>query len=138
MKSQIRYLKNLFYELLEDYGKAYLVVKHSEKTFIGKRGFTEEEKKKGLVLVFTNRNHKNLDWADDGCITTTLGFGISNKPEKCFLHFDDIVSVFSPEAKVKFDRWDVWDAEERLDEPQTQKSQDEKIVSLESFRKLKK
>ncbi|MEW6418789.1 MAG: hypothetical protein AB1480_11830 [Nitrospirota bacterium] len=107
MKSQIKYLQNLFYDLLNDYGEVFIIVRYSDNSTIGSRGFTEEERKKGMVLVFNNRNYKNLQWTEDGSIMTTLGFGVKNRPEKCFLHFDDIVSVFSPYAKVRFDRWDV-------------------------------
>jgi hypothetical protein len=55
MKNQIKYLQNLFYDLLNDYGQVYLVVKYSENTKIGNRGFTEEEKKKGLALEIFNQ-----------------------------------------------------------------------------------
>lgn len=142
MKNQIKYLQNLFYDLLNDYGQAYVVVKYSENTIIGKRGFTEEEKKKGIMLIFNRGNHKNLQWTDDGSIITTLGFGAGNRPEKCFLHFDDILSVFSPSAKIRLDRWDTWDIQGRPDEvkepmPDEEISGDKKIVSMDSFRKTK-
>ena len=99
IKNQLRYLQNLFYDLLNDYGKVGIVV--------------------------------------------TLGFGVNNMPEKCFLHSDDIISVFSPDARVKLDRWDIWGlAEQPADtkgpeEPGAEKLKDEKIVSLERFRKKK-
>jgi hypothetical protein len=143
MKSQIKYLQNLFYDLLNDYGEVFILVKHSNNSTIGNRGFTEEEKKKGMVLLFNNRNYKNLQWTEDGSIMTTLGFGVNNRPEKCFLHFDDIVSLFSPCAKVRFNRWDVWNIEndsetsKESEVPEEEKSYKEKIVSLDSFRKIK-
>lgn len=140
MKLQVKYLQNLFYDLLNDYGKVFLLIKYSEKTIIGNRGFTDEEKKSGMILVFNNRNHKNLHWLEDGSITATLGFGLTNKQETCFLHVDDIVSVFSPEAKVKFDRWDVWDTEESINKPEKvekNQSSDGKIILLDEFRKTK-
>jgi hypothetical protein len=140
MKNQIKYLQNLFYEVLNDYGQVYLVVKYSAKTTIGSRGFTEEEKQKGLVLVFNQNNHKNIQWTDDGSIITALGFGTSNRPENCFLHSDDVVSVFSPVAKIRFDRWDMTGIEGPAKGPplpEGKTSQDEKVVSMESFRKLK-
>ena len=110
MKNQIKYLQNLFHDLLNDYGRAFVVVKYSDQTIIGARGFTEEEKEKGLVLVFNTGNHKNLQWTEDGSIVAALGFGSNNRIENCFIHHEDIVAVFCPDAKVKFDRWDVWDA----------------------------
>jgi len=143
MKNQMKYLQNLFYDILNDYGQVYIVVRHSANTVIGRRGFSEEEKKKGLTLVFTQRNHKNLVWSEDGSIRATLGFGVSNKSEKCFLHSDDIVSVFSPDAKIKFDRWDIWEQKDSVMKSSSVSEsgetgiKDNKIVSLERFRKLK-
>lgn len=141
MKNQVKYLQNLFYDLLNDYGKVFMVVKYSENSTIGNRGFTDEEKKKGIVLVFNSRNYKNLQWAEDGSIITALGFGVNNKLEKCFLHFDDIVSVFSPDAMIRFDRWDIWDMKDKPEESkyltisEKEKVTDGKIISLDSFRK---
>jgi hypothetical protein len=145
MKHQIRYLQNLFNDLLDDYGQVYLVVKYSENSVIGQRGYTADEKEKGIVLVFNQRNCKNLQWTDDGSIIATLGFGINNRAEKCFLHRDDIVSVFTPGAKVRLERWDMWDTEdqnesntsadpEALNPPDTREA---KVVSLDHFKQKK-
>jgi len=143
MTNQIKYLRNLFYDLLNDYGRAFVVVRYSDKTIIGARGFTEEEKEKGLVLVFNSRNHKNLQWTEDGSIVAAIGFGAGNRIENCFIHHEDIVAVFCPDAKVKFDRWDTWDAKETPDESERsresekEKSAEEKIISLDNFKKSK-
>jgi hypothetical protein len=143
VKKQIKYLQNLFYELLNDYGQVYMVVKFSDKTIVGNRGFTEEEKAKGLVLIFNRQNHKNLQWTEEGSVIATLGFGTGNRLEKCFFYFGDIVSVFSPAAGVKFDIWNVAHDEGRpeiSEEPATSvkgKARDQKIVSLDRFRKTK-
>ncbi len=144
MKNQIKYLQNLFYDLLNDYGQVFIVVKYSDNSTIGNRGFTEEEKEKGIILVFSRKNHRNLQWTEDGSLITTLGFGVNNKPEKCFLYFDDIVSVFSSDARVRFNRWDIWDMEDQPDEsktsvvPEEEKSLNAKVVSLDRFKKTKK
>ena len=143
MKNQIKYLQNLFYDILNDYGQVYVVVRYSENTVIGTRGFSEDEKQKGLILVFNQRNYKNLVWSDDGNISSTLGFGLSNRSEKCFLHSDDIMSVFSPDAKIKFDRWDVWEQKDfvmksgNVSGSGETDNRDNKIVSLDRFRKAK-
>src|SRR3989304_6132419 len=81
MENQIKYLQNIFYDLLNDYERVFLLVKYSEKTTIGSRGFTDEEKEKGLILIFNNRNHKSLQWTEDGSIVAALGFGVSNRIE---------------------------------------------------------
>lgn len=139
MKNQVRYLKNLFYDILNDYGRVYIVVKHSEHTKIGNRGFSGEEKKKGLVLVFNSQNHKTLQWTDDGSIITALGFGAGNKPENCVIHSDDILSVFSPDAGLKLDRWDMINPEDSSKDKGKAKEESSagKIVSLDNFRKAK-
>ncbi|MEW6052505.1 MAG: hypothetical protein AB1552_01785 [Nitrospirota bacterium] len=144
MKNQVRYLQNLFYDLLNDYGLVYIVIRYSDNSRIGGRGFTEEEKKKGLVLVFNQRNHKELQWLEDGSIMATLGFGVNNKPEKCFIHADDIVAVFSPDARVKLDRWDFLEEGESWHDPVSPgivkegRGSERKIISLDSFKKQKK
>lgn len=143
MKNQIKYLQNLFYDLLNDYGRAFVVIRYSDRTIIGNRGFAEEEKEKGLILTFNSRNHKNLQWTEDGSIVAALGFGINNKIENCFLHHEDIVAVFSPDARVKFDRWDILELKENAEESQQsmgrekEASEEERIVSLDNFRKTK-
>ncbi|MFH1014996.1 MAG: hypothetical protein V1762_03655 [Nitrospirota bacterium] len=143
MKNQLKYLQNLFYDTMNDYGRVFVVVKQSERTVIGSRGFTDEEKENGLVLAFNSKNYKTLQWTEDGSIVTTLGFGSNNKVENCFLHSDDIISVYSPDAKIKFDRWDMLETKDAL--PESQKIRNDKkdavtkgkIVSLDSFRKVK-
>ena len=143
MKNQIKYLQNLFYDLLNDYGRAFVVVKHSDRTIIGNRGFTDEEKDKGLILVFNSRNHKNLQWTEDGSIVAALGFGTNNRIENCFIHHEDIVAVFSPDAEVKFDRWDMLEAKETTEESEQSMEHEKatcnekRIISLDNFRKTR-
>ncbi|RJQ41513.1 MAG: hypothetical protein C4550_01750 [Nitrospiraceae bacterium] len=143
MKKQVKYLQNLFYDMMNDYGRVFVVIKQSERTMIGNRGFTDEEKENGLVLAFNSKNYKTLQWTEDGSIVTTLGFGSNNKVENCFLHSDDIISVYSPDAKIKFDRWDMMETKDALSEPQKIRNDKKdavtkgKIVSLDSFRKIK-
>ena len=144
MKNQLKYLQNLFYDLLNDYGRVYLVVRYSDKTVIGNRGFTDEERKNGIILIFNQNNFKGLQWNEDGSINAALGFGAANRPEKCYLHSEDIVSVFSPDARVKYDRLDIWDFQDTSGKSEGQtgveehKSEEENIVSIDSFRKTKK
>lgn len=129
--------------MMNDYGRVFVVIKQSERTVIGNRGFTDEEKENGLVLAFNSKNYKTLQWTEDGSIVTTLGFGSNNKIENCFLHSDDIISVYSPDAKIKFDRWDMLETKDSLSEPQKIRNDKKdavtkgKIVSLNSFRKIK-
>lgn len=86
-----------FYEIMAIAGRVFIVVRYSPDVIIGKRGFTEEEIKQGLVLVF-NPNMK-LQWDDFG-ITATLAFGTA--PQKCFIPADSIVAIYSPDMNVQF------------------------------------
>jgi hypothetical protein len=137
-------MKNLFYELLNDYGKVYIIIKYSDLTTIGNRGFTAEEKDKGLVLVFTHNNYRRLDWTDDGDITVAVSFGNDNRLENCYLYHDDIIALYSPDAMVKYDRWDVLNIEEAKKQQKEMKDigKDEirksKIISLEQYRNKNK
>ena len=143
MKKQLRYLKNLFYDLLNDYGKVYIVVKYSDLTIIGTRGFTIDEKEKGLMLVFTKNNHRRLHWTDEGNITVALSFG-NNRLENCFIHHDDIVALYSPDAMVKYDRWDILNIEDAAGQHKEirnmadDKLHKNKIISLEKYRNKSK
>ena len=109
-------------------------------TAIGNRGFTAEEKEKGLVLVFTHNNHKRLHWTEDGNIIVTVSFGNDNRLENCFIHHDDIIALYSPDAMVKYDRWDILNVDEGTKQQKDLKDirKDElnksKIISLEKYR----
>ncbi len=105
MKRQVEYLQRLFYDIWNDFGSVYLLVKHSDNTTIGKRGFTEEEMKRGLVLVFNNKTNNKLEWDADGNLTCILAFG--PRKEDVSIHHDDLLGVFSPEAGVQFLRSDL-------------------------------
>lgn len=88
--------RDVFARLLEIAGRVFVLVRHSGAARVGSRGFTEEEKKNGLVLVFT-RGMKYL-W-DDAGIRASLVF--SSAPQKCFIPAEDIIAVYSPELGVQ-------------------------------------
>ena len=89
--------KTVFFEMLDMAGRVFIVVRYSEQVIIGNRGFTEDERKNGIVLVF-NRS-MNFSWDDSGIITT-LVFGTS--PQKCFIPIEDIAAIYSPELNAQF------------------------------------
>ncbi|HWR59091.1 MAG TPA: ClpXP protease specificity-enhancing factor SspB [Thermodesulfovibrionales bacterium] len=98
MKSRLNELKKtIFYEMLDIAGRAFVVARYSENVIIGNRGFTQEEKKNGIVLVFNKS--MNFTWDEYG-ITSNLVFGTS--PQKCFVPVDDIVAIYSPELQSQF------------------------------------
>lgn len=78
--------------MLDLAGRVFIVARYSENVVIGNRGFTDDERKNGIVLVFNTS--MNFTWDDSG-IFSTLVFGTS--PQKCFIPTDDIVAIYSPE-----------------------------------------
>lgn len=142
MKKQIVYLQKLFYDLWNDFGSVYLVVSHSDRTSIGKRGFSEDEKKQGLILVFNNKTNTKLNWDDEGNLTCVLAFGA--RKEEVFIHHDDLRAVFSPDAHVQFVRNDtgtevVEPGPELLpaEEKEPEQGDKKQVVSIDKFRKRK-
>ncbi|MGE5173507.1 MAG: hypothetical protein ACM3MD_06735 [Betaproteobacteria bacterium] len=136
MKKQVEYLQRMFYDIWNDFGSVYLLVNYSSKTSIGKRGFTEEEMKHGLVLVFNNKTNNTLDWDADGNLTCVLAFNA--RKEDIYIHHDDLLGVFSPEAGVRFLRSDIGNepaASPKMDAESRHKKQ---VVSMSDFRQRKK
>jgi hypothetical protein len=136
MKKQVEYLQRLFYDIWNDFGSVYLIVKYSSATSIGKRGFTEDEKKNGLLLVFNNKTSATLDWDAEGNLTSVLAFG--TRKEEVFLHHDDLLGVYSPEARVQFLRSDI--SNEPAASPETGAGQGDTnhVVSMSNFKRRKK
>jgi hypothetical protein len=89
--------KHIFYELLNGAGRVFILVRYADTVILGKRGFTDDEKDNGIILVFNSR--MNFTWDDYG-ITVTLVFGTS--PEKCYVPVEHITAVYSPELGVQF------------------------------------
>ncbi len=133
MKKQIEYLQRLFYDLWNDFGKVYLLVKYSERTSIGRRGFTDEEKKQGIVLVFNNRTNDRMEWDNEGNVSCVLAFG--TRREDVYLHHDDLAGVFSPEAGVQFVRNDLQGEPAAAQEAGAGEGGGQQVVSLSTYRK---
>jgi hypothetical protein len=91
-----------------------------------------------VTLVFNNKNHRNIQWTEDGSIVAALGFGVNNRIENVFLDHEDIVAVFSSDAKVKFERWDVWDTKESSEEIQKSTELGKPTFNLEVQHKKKR
>ena len=136
MKKQVSYLRRLFYDIWNDFGSVFLLVKHSDRTRIGRRGFTEEEKKQGLLLIFNNKTNTRMDWDEEGNLACVLAFGSSK--EEVFIHHDDLLGVFSREAGVQFLRSDSSESPETSPpEKDAEKTEHQQVVSLNDFRKRK-
>ncbi len=98
MRRKLNELKRtIFHEMLDLAGRVFIVARYSEAVIIGNRGFTQDERKNGIVLVFNKS--MNFTWDESG-IASTLVFGTS--PQKCFVPSDDIVAIYSPELQSQF------------------------------------
>jgi len=118
--------RDVFYGMLDMAGRVFIVARYAENVIIGNRGFTEDEKKNGIVLVFNKS--MSFSWDDSG-ITSTLVFGTS--PQKCFVPSDDIVAIYSPELNAQFITALQTPAEpsEKKDKVGTEPGQEEKTES---------
>jgi hypothetical protein len=136
MKKQVEYLQKLFYDIWNDFGSVYLIVRYSDKTVIGKRGFTDEEKKQGLVLVFNNKTSTALNWDGEGNLSCVLAFGA--RREDVSIHHDDLLGLFSPDAGVQFSRSDIG-KEGPAAAPGPDAGQGrQQVVSMKEYKKSKK
>jgi hypothetical protein len=136
MKKQVEYLQKLFYDIWNDFGSVYLLVRFSDRTVIGRRGFTDDEKKQGLVLVFNNKTNAKLDWDGSGNLTCVLAFG--TRKEDVYIHHDDLLGVFSKEAGVQFLRSDGGGEPAPAPEKGPEAGAGKQVVSISDFRKSKK
>ncbi|MCC6347359.1 MAG: hypothetical protein IT388_09265 [Nitrospirales bacterium] len=89
--------KHIFHAFLQSAGRAFILVRYSDRVLLGTRGFTAEEKENGIILVFNSK--MNFSWDEYG-ITVTLVFGTS--PQRCSIPADDITAVYSPEMGAQF------------------------------------
>lgn len=133
MQKEINELKKkVFYEMLNLGGRVFILVRYSDNVMIGKRGFTEEEKKNGIILVFNQR--MNFSWDDSG-ISATLVFGTT--PERCFIPSDDIIFVFSPELRSQFIVSPETTEEKKIEEVSKSTSEDKKGESIKEEKVVK-
>jgi hypothetical protein len=88
--------REVFYRLMDLAGRVFIVARDHEGVIIGNRGFLEEERERGITLVFNRR--MNFTWDGSG-LSATLVFG--STAEKCHIPSSAIVAVYSPELKVQ-------------------------------------
>jgi hypothetical protein len=97
MRAELGELKrDVFYRLMDLAGRVFVLVNHSDRVEMGRRGFTEAEMERGLVLVFNDK--MQFLWDETG-IHASLSF--SAVKEKCFIPHEDILAVYSPDLKIQ-------------------------------------
>lgn len=90
-------IKHIFFEVLDIAGRVFVAIAYSNSVKIGTRGFLDEEKERGLMLVFNKQ--MNFQWQDEG-INASLVF--NGTLQKCFIPISNIVAIYSPELKLHF------------------------------------
>jgi hypothetical protein len=135
MKKQVEYLQKLFYDIWNDFGSVYLLVAYSDRTCIGKRGFTAEERKRGLVLVFNSKTSTTPDWDAEGNLACVLAFGA--RKEDVHIHHDDLLGVFSSEAGVQFLRSDMSGEPAASPDTEAEHGDTDQVISISTFKKRK-
>lgn len=128
--------RDVFFKLMELAGRVYIQVRYSGSASIGRRDFSDDEKKHGLVLVI-NQSMK-FQWDDDG-LSASLLFG--SVAEKCYIPVRDIIAVYSPDLGVQYATVPPVEAvEERpkaKDGDETQPVTDDNVIKVD-FTKRKK
>lgn len=101
--------EKMLYGVLDAVGRVMVVVRFSEDVLIGNRGFTKDEKEKGLLLVLNKL--QNWVWKDGIEGNFTFGeLGVM----KCFIPADSIVSIISQELGIQLITFIQEEKEEEL------------------------
>ncbi len=94
MKNKIK--EKVLYDILDAVGKVMVVVQYSEDVYIGNRGFTKEEKEKGLLIIL----NKTQKWVWKNGIEGNFIFGELGV-QQCFIPVDSIVGIISQELRLQ-------------------------------------
>lgn len=122
--------KSVFYNILDMAGKVYIVVKYSEESILP---WTKKHIKEGsMSLVFNQSNYKNLVWTNSR-VNVVLGF--SDTTMQCTFPSKDIIAIFSPQLNIHFSCDEIYS--ESLPNIEYPKDSDQKVISLEEYRKRK-
>ncbi|MFA5353999.1 MAG: ClpXP protease specificity-enhancing factor SspB [Thermodesulfovibrionales bacterium] len=134
-----RLKKHVFTEIMDIAGRVFVLVRYSPAVVIGNRGFTDDEKVNGIILVFNPR--MKFIWDEEG-LSATLVFGSS--PQKCFVPAGEIIAIYSPELGAQFmaspESSDDEEEDEKAGETSEVVSSDEehKVIKVDFSKKAKK
>lgn len=90
---------NVLKEILNSYEKFFIHLMPHPNLIIGSRGLIGEEKKNGLVLVFSSYSYDKLS-IDDDSITVNMKF--SGSWESLYIPVDAVSAVFNDPVKPEF------------------------------------
>lgn len=91
--------RNLICSVVDNYLKFFIHISPHKDVIIGNRGLLEEEKTRGIVLVFGEHSYRNLTVSEE-FISVTMKF--SGKWEEVFIPYDAVVAIFNDPINPEF------------------------------------
>jgi stringent starvation protein B len=117
----------------DNYDKYFMHISPHAGLVIGKRGLVEEEKERGIVLVFGSQSYKSFHM-DNQFISVQMKF--SGRWEEVFIPFEAVTAIFndpvSPEFMFNFK------TPEEPEQPELKDLSEENNVIRHDFSKKKK
>jgi len=90
---------NVLKEILNSYEKFFIHLMPHPELIIGSRGLVGEEKKNGIVLVFSSYSYDKLSMEDD---SVTVNMKFSGSWESLYIPVDAISAIFNDPVKPEF------------------------------------
>lgn len=99
MKPEATFKKEIINNISQYYSKFFIHVAPHADVVIGKRGLINEEKTKGIVLVFGNQSYTDFH-LEDTFISVQMKF--SGKWESVIIPYDSIAALFNDPVGPEF------------------------------------
>lgn len=134
----VKFKKELLEKIIDNFEKFYIHVMPHKNLVIGNRGLIDQEKEKGLMLVFGLYSYKEFRWDDENIYVSMRFSGVW---EYLIIPFESIVSVFddplNPNFVISF-RYTPEEKEVEEEKPKVEKiKENEKVIKLNFPRKNK-
>ncbi|BAI80744.1 conserved hypothetical protein [Deferribacter desulfuricans SSM1] len=134
----VKFKKELLEKIIDNFEKFYIHIMPHKNLVIGNRGLIDQEKEKGLMLVFGPYSYKEFRWDDENIYVSMRFSGVW---EYLIIPFESIVSVFddplNPSFVISF-RYTPEEKEVEEEKPKVEKiKENEKVIKLNFPRKNK-
>ncbi|MGE4265823.1 MAG: ClpXP protease specificity-enhancing factor SspB [Deferribacterales bacterium] len=90
---------NVLKEILNNYEKFFIHLMPHPELIIGSRGLIGEEKKNGIVLVFSSYSYDKLDMEEDSIL---VNMKFSGSWESLYIPVDAVSAIFNDPVKPEF------------------------------------
>ncbi|MGA1862892.1 ClpXP protease specificity-enhancing factor SspB [Deferribacter thermophilus] len=134
----VKFKKDILEKVFDNFEKFYIHIMPHKNLIIGNRGLIDQEKEKGLMLVFGPYSYKDFDWDDENIYVSMRFSGVW---EFLTIPFDSIVSIFddplNPNFVISF-RYMPEKEDVDKEKPKVEKTKEnEKVIKLNFSRKNK-